>query len=156
MLQEQPYTHSDVYQEISTALYYSLNIYNTFPGMQMQKMPAFQPGKTAEDVFTELINTYQTIRNIMLISGFKMLELSTVPTPDIKPGDIYDLAVLITSELKFLHSKAATEKTTRNAAYPGIKFPSHVLQRLIFLRNHLQTVLKEIQKNPHRINKQQP
>lgn len=31
MLQEQPYTYSDVYQEISTALYCALNIYNRFP-----------------------------------------------------------------------------------------------------------------------------
>jgi hypothetical protein len=157
MLQEQPYTHSDVYQEVSTALYCSLNIYNTLPGMQMQKMPAFQPSKTAEDVFAELIKTYQTTRNIMLTSGFKMLDLSTtVPSPDIKPGDIYDLAVLITSELKFLHSKAAAEKNIHDAAYPGIKFPSHVLQRLIYLHNHLQIILKEVQKNPLWISGQQP
>lgn len=156
LLREQPYTHSDVYQEISTALYCSLNIYNTFPGMQMQKMPAFQPGKTAEDVFAELIKTYQTIRNIMLTSGFKMLDLSTVASPDIKPGDIYDLAVLITSELKFLLSKADAEKNIHDAAYPGIKFPSHALQRLIYFHNHLKIILKEVQKNPLWISERQP
>ncbi|WP_339136423.1 MAG: hypothetical protein WGN25_00890 [Candidatus Electrothrix sp. GW3-4] len=155
MLQEQPYTYSDVYQEISTALYCALNIYNRFPGMQMHSQPPLQPGKTAEDVFTELIETYQTTRDIMLTSGLKMLDLSTVPTPDIKPGDIYDLAILITSELKFLHSKAVAEKPSHDATYPGIKFPSHVLQRLTYLHNHLRSILKEVQKNPHWLSEQQ-
>lgn len=84
----------------------------------------------------------------MLTSGLKMLDLSTVPTPDIKPGDIYDLAILITSELKFLHSKAVAEKPSHDATYPGIKFPSHVLQRLTYLHNHLRSILKEVQKIP--------
>lgn len=155
MLPERPYTHSDVFQEISTALYCTLNIYNSFPGMRMQKQPEFQAGKTAEDVFAELINTYRTIREIMLTSGLKVLELTTAPTPDIKPGDVYDLAVLITSELKFLHSKAVPDRAIHDAAYPGIKFPSHVLQRLTFLHNHLRSILKEARKNPHWISEEQ-
>lgn len=110
MLREKPYTHSDVYQEITSALYCLLNIYTTFPGLEMQRQPALKPGKKAEDVFTELINTYQTVRDVMQLSGLKMLKISTVPTLDTKPGDIYELAVLITSELKFLHSKIAPEK----------------------------------------------
>ncbi|MCI5150746.1 MAG: hypothetical protein D3916_15405 [Candidatus Electrothrix sp. MAN1_4] len=88
----------------------------------------------------------------MQLSGFTMLELSAVPTQDIKPGDIYELAVLITSELKFLHSKIAPEKTLHHAVYPGIKFPSHVLQRLTFLHNHLQAIQQKIKKNPDWIN----
>jgi hypothetical protein len=149
MLQEEPYTHSDVYQETSTALYCLLNIYTSFPGLQMQKQPALQPGKKAEDVFNELINTYQTIRHLIQLSGFNMLELSTRSSSDLQPGDIYELAVLITSELKFLHSHLAPEKMVHTAAYPGVKFPSHVLQRLTYLHNHLQAILRQVKKNPH-------
>lgn len=152
MLQERPYTHSDVYQEITNALYCLLNIYTIFPGLQMQKQPELQPGKKAEDVFVKLISTSQTVRDVMQLSGFTMLELSVVQPRNIKPGDIYELAVLITSELKFLHSKIAPEKTLHNAAYPGIKFPSHVLQRLTYLHNHLQAIEQKITKNPGWIN----
>jgi len=148
MLRERPYTHSDVYQEITTALYCLLNIYSSFPGLQMQKQPRLQPGKKAEDVFAELISTYQTIRNVMQVSGYRMLKLSEISAPNLQPGDIYELAVLITSELKFLHSKLSPQKNVLTAAYPGIKFPSHVLQRLSHLHNHLQAILQEIKKNP--------
>ncbi|XCN73654.1 MAG: hypothetical protein Q3M24_02560 [Candidatus Electrothrix aestuarii] len=156
MLEERPYTHSDVYQEISTALYCTLNIYNSFPGMPIQKQPVLQPGKTATDVFIELIYTYQTIRNIMRASGLKTLELSATPSPNIKPGDVYDLAVLITSELKFLHSKVASQKTLHDAAYPGIQFPSHVFQRLTYLHKHLHVIQEKMLKPPHRTWEQQP
>jgi hypothetical protein len=122
----------------------------------MQKEPTLQPGKKAQDVFTELINTYQTIRDVMQLSGFRMLELSEISTPNIQPGDIYELAVLITSELKFLYSKTASPNTLQAAAYPGIKFPSHVLQRLTHLHNHLQAILQEIKKNPQLIGEQKP
>lgn len=152
MLQQQPYTHSDVYQEVTNSLYCLLNIYTTFPGLQMERQPALQPGKTAGDVFVELIDTYQTVREVMQLSGFTMLELSVIPPRNIKPGDIYELAVLITSELKFLHSKLAPEKTLHNAAYPGIKFPSQVLQRLTYLHNHLQAIEQKVKKNPDWIN----
>jgi len=148
MLLEHPYTYSDVYQEISTALYCVLHIYNSFPGVPIQKMPEFEEGAKAEDVFAELRSTYQTIREIMLTSGLTILDLTTVPEPDIKAGDIYDLAVLLTSELKFLHFKAAVKKDIHDAAYPGIKFPSHVLQRLTYLHNHLRIILQKAQKNP--------
>ncbi len=148
MLREEPYTHSDVYQEITTALYCLLNIYTTFPGLEMQRQPSLRPGKKSEDVFSELINTYQTVQDVMQLSGLKMLELSTVSAPDIKPGDIYELAVLITSELKFLHSKIAPEKTVHDAAYPGIKFPAHVLQRLTYLHSHLRIILQQIKEHP--------
>ncbi len=155
MLREKPYTHSDVYQEITTALYSLLNIYTSFPGLQMQKQPAFKAGKKSEDIFIELINTYQTIRKIMQLSDFRMLELSALSAPEIQPEDIYELAVLITSEIKFLHSKTVPEKTVHTAAYPGIKFPSHVLQRLTYLHNHLQAMLQIIKQNPHWINEQE-
>ncbi|MCI5147993.1 MAG: hypothetical protein D3916_01050 [Candidatus Electrothrix sp. MAN1_4] len=52
MLQGKPYTHSDVYQEITRALYCLLNIYTTFPGLQMQKQPKLHLGTKAEDVFS--------------------------------------------------------------------------------------------------------
>ncbi len=162
MLQEEPYTHSDVYQETSTALYCLLNIYNTFPGLQVQRQPELRPGRQDKDVFLKLVRTYQTVQNILMTSGIKVLDLaeiqvldlSEVPSPNIKPGDIYDLAVLVTSELKFLHSKAAPEQIAHRAPYPGIKFPSHVLQRLTFLHNHLQVILTEVKMNPHWLNEQ--
>lgn len=151
-LLEQPYTPSDVYQEITTAFYCTLDIFKRVPGLKMRNEPAFVPGKVPGDVYFKILKVYMTLSEIMRLKGLHALELTVSTDHDIRPGDVYDLAVLITSELKYLHAEIPDTEPVNNAVYPGIKFPSHVYQRVSYLHDHLKMVLEELKKDTRLLN----
>lgn len=148
MLYEQPYTPSDVFQEITTAFYYLLNIYQKIPGTKMLKEPAFVPGKIPLDVYREVVETYKTVTEIMKLSGFKSLDLVAAADRELNPSDVFDLAVLTNSEIKYLHSRLPSASPVYEAVYPGVKFPAHVYQRVAYLHNHLMVILSVARDNP--------
>ena len=91
--------------------------------------PEFVRGKRPVDVYKKLIDSQIIEKRI-----FHDLEISTVSikadvSNEIVPPDVYDLASLMISELKFLHEKIVPDskaKKFKTVKYPGRKLSSHV------------------------------
>lgn len=153
MLQDRPYSPSDVYQEFTTAFYYMLHIYRRVEGTVMLPSPEPVLGKQPGDVYAEVKETYKTLAELFRLSGLHVLEMKAWPSGQVKPSEVYDMAVLISSELRFLYGKLPDTDPVYEAVYPGVKFPSHVFQRVVHLHNHLKVLLEKVRKNPQWLKK---
>jgi len=148
----QPYMPSDVFQEITTSIYLSFRI-NQKLGVSMAKeSPKWIGGKRPKDVYGEMLGVYATISQIMQKKGVNTLVLKPKQgSRNIYPGDVYDLAVLVNSQLTYLYS-TMSEESVHEAVYPGVKFPSHVYQRAEFLHLQLKESLKIMDSRSSRLS----
>jgi hypothetical protein len=149
VLLAQPYLPSDVYQETTTALYYTLSLQEKIPGLRLLKEPEFVPGNMPRDVYAEMLSMYKDLSKLLSRSNIKTLTLKAIHSEKIQPSDVYDIIVLINSQLAYLHARTKGVRGVHPAVYPGVKFPSHVLQRARFLHLHIRKILTTIQKNPN-------
>ena len=105
-----------------------------------------KPGKRPRDVYLRLVGCFNRIREIADRSGLEILELEVDGTKkaaeNAEPGDVYDIASLLVSELAFLHSQLKNGKPPREVFFAGRKFPSHVYQRAGILEKQLEKLEK--------------
>lgn len=144
----QPYLPSDVFQEVTTGLYYTFSLQQKLPGLSLLKEPDFAAGKQPKNVYGELLQVYATVSQILNTVGHETLRLEALQADNIQPSDVYDIAVLVNSQLAYLHTTVHDAKPVQEAVYPGVKFPAHVFQRAKFLHAHLIEILSAVKKDP--------
>ncbi|GAB5382470.1 MAG: hypothetical protein Alis3KO_38850 [Aliiglaciecola sp.] len=98
-----------------------------------------QRGKTPRDVYHRLAKLYKQLTPIMTKMNSRCLILGDYEEKrrDVEPSDVFDLAVLMAGQLRYLHSKLPTAKAPIQAYYPGKVIPSQVYQRLSILHQQI-------------------
>ena len=150
ILLTQKFSAADAYQQISLAIGYTFRLRGHMAPAHMLEPPAFEPGKCPADVYRKLLRCFQRLRDIAKRLHIDMLDL-TVREAGIEaaePGDVYDLASLIVSELAHLHAQFKDSRPPYNVYPPGLKFPAHAYQRAGLLEAQLIDLQTMAQRNP--------
>lgn len=146
---------SDVYQEVTEAISYTAFLLGEFPAVEA-KIPAplpFERRKVPADVYRRLIKCLGLIQKIVNLSGLTILKAELGGKFDrMIPGDVYNLASLVVSELAYLNRVIGNNQPTRSF-YPGRKFPSHVYQAVGILETQLQQLLEQVKVKPDWLKK---
>lgn len=136
LLKQRPSTR-DVFHQVTLATHFAARLLEQFPGATlMPPTPDFEHGKRPVDVYSRLVECYARIRAIAERSGIRALKLE-MPKSDagvdnptqISPSDVYDIAILVVSELAYLHAQLNYTEPPTQAYDPGLKVPAHVYQR---------------------------
>ncbi len=128
LLMDQPVASSDVFQQVTVAVGYAAQLLTRFADTRMAEAPAFERRKAPAEVYRRLLGCYARVRTIVERSGLRALMLDT-QLEAVTPGDVYDLAALLVSELSFLLTHLDGVLPPPDAYYPGRKFPADVYQR---------------------------
>lgn len=152
------FSPSDVYGQITRAIGYASLILSRFAevpdALRVPPAPPFVRHKIPRDVYRRLIKCFAIIREIAHRSGLDILSEgeSEENFIDVTPGDVYNLASLIVSELAYLNRLIGHNQPFRSY-YPGLKFPSHVYQRVGILERQLNEILAQVKLHPRWLKK---
>ena len=143
-LLSKPVSPSDVYMRVTEAIHISAKIIragnNSITSLPVED--EFVPGKKPKDVYRRLLNCFDIISQIANDKGMEIMTFT--PTEEyinlVLPEDVYDLASIILSELSYLHLKTPKAEKPVPVYFPGLKFPSHVFQRVSILEKQLVTL----------------
>jgi len=144
---ERPFSPSDVYQELTVAVGYAANLLSRHPNVsRIPDSPEFEKNKKPVDVFMRLYSILDDIDAIAKTENLQMvkLDISQIKTENILPGDVYDMAQLVVSELVFLHDYYNSQRIIPPRFYPGAKFPAHVYQRAGLLQKQIESLRKQM------------
>lgn len=148
---------ADTYEQVLVATKITTQLLVEFPGpAQSPNMPAAEHGKRPLDVYFLLINNYAMMHAILERSGIEVLSLRTpIFDPqsgdcgEIRPSDVYDLTVLLVSELAYLRSKLQDAvPAIQEASDPRFKVPSDVYQQGQVLLRQLTELETRVRENP--------
>ena len=150
ILLTQNFSSSDVYQQVSRAIGYAFRLRAHVAPARMPEPPAFEAGKRPADVYRKLFECFQHLRDIAAFSHIEMLDLKVreADVESAEPGDVYDMASLIVSELAYLHAQLKDARPPYKIYPPGLKFPAHVYQRAGLLETQLIELQAMVQRNP--------
>jgi len=127
---------SDTFQQVVLATQYTARLLAQFPGAtQMPSTPTFEHGKQPIAVYHLLAQCYPRIQGIAECSGLETLSLE-IPRLEadgddlttIRPSDVYDLAILLVSELSYLHGQLKDTTSLTQSYARSLKVPAHVYQ----------------------------
>lgn len=150
-LLDRPFAPSDVYEQVTLAISYSASLLATFPGApRIPEAPVLERGKNPVDVLRLLLACFESVQKIARRSGVKILKLNEIHEEGhgVRPGDVYDVATLLVSELAYLHRRRAGTEPPIESYYPGRTFPSHVYQRAGILEAQLIQLLSRVEADP--------
>jgi len=141
---------SDAYQKITYAIHISAQLFGAFDGVnRIDDTPALQRKKTANEVYQNLYNSFQIVKNIAQQSNLKMLDFKpNMSDSHNQIKDIDNLATLIIAELAYFHSLLSDSEVVPKAYYPGRKILSEVFQRSDLLNKQLKRLSKQVSANP--------
>lgn len=150
ILLDQRFAPEDVYEKVTLAIAHAASLRGQWPGRRIPSEPDWKLGKRSSDVFFLLLECFELVRPIAENLDLVILEFSVNDTManGVTPSDVYDLAVLIVSELSYLDRMLSDDPSKRKARYPGRKVPSDVFQRVEILRAQLQEVNDLIESRP--------
>ena len=154
LLLDRQFAPSEVYQQVTLAISYASRLLALFPGAtRIPPTPPFERRKRPADVYDRLIDCFELFRGIDEQLNITMVEVrrAVEDTGKIAPGDVYDIATLLLSELAFIHAQSPGAAAPVKSFYPGRKLPSHVYQRAGMLQTQLRELEKRLRENPHRI-----
>ena len=142
LLLDQKLVPSDVYIRVQESINYAAALHPQFPNI---KMPILQPlvkGKTPADVYARLADAFNVIREMLLLSGIKTMEIHKIEASGkIIPSDVYDMASLVHSEIKAAYFNMKKRNFVEGAYYPGPKKPHDVYQQVGLLEDLLLDLL---------------
>ncbi|MCM8527815.1 MAG: hypothetical protein NE327_14940 [Lentisphaeraceae bacterium] len=146
-LMSKPVSPSDVYMRVTESIYHAVKIIRAGK-KAVSGLPQpddFQEGKKPTDVYRRLLGCYEQVQKIASDKKMKMMKFS--PPADyidnVLPEDVYDLASLVLSEVVFLHSQTPGAENAVPVYFPGLKFPSHVYQRVSILEKQLDLIQQD-------------
>lgn len=140
LLLERHISPSDVYQQVTLAIGYSARLLARYPdAIRIPEEPPFEPDKSPRDVYLRLTECLQDIVRIFDRLGLAVLKIDARRTEldRLQPGDVYPIALLIVSQLDFLHQHLGIAPPPPQPPYPGLKFPAHTYQRAAILQAQL-------------------
>lgn len=149
MLDTRP-TPTMVYEQLTEAVGTANRLLSRFPGSAEPSAPPFDRRKTPADVHARLMRCMEQVRGIAKQLGWTTLEVDwRLPSEQIMPSDVYDLATMLVAELHYLESRLP-----RSPGFPivtdfppGRKFPAHNVQRANLLEAQLAEMRKQIDAN---------
>jgi hypothetical protein len=132
LLLDQPFSPSDVYQQLTLAIGYAGRLLSRLPGANQPALPALERKKRPGDVYKRMWGCLGTLRTIAAGNGLSTLE-ADAPSWDvdeIRPSDCYDLASLVVSEVVYLASRASDLAPPYPSEFyeVGHKLPAHCYQ----------------------------
>lgn len=135
------FSPAESHQKITESIAIASAILSTYPNAD----PVFFPneltrGKTPMDVYHQIALMYEGMIPIMTKFGKTCLILGDFEKQrqDIEPSDVYDLAVLIASQLSYVHSLMPDAPEAKESYYPGKVIPAQVYMRLSILQKQMQ------------------
>ncbi len=143
-------------QQVTLATNHAARLLQQFPGATpLPAMPALERGKRPVDVHDLLVKAYAKISAIAEASGIETLKLevskpeSVNETADtISASDVFDVSIILVSELAFLHGQLQHTDPPAMSMDPGYKVPAHVYQRTDLLLLQLTELEKLVNANP--------
>ncbi|MGO8753383.1 MAG: hypothetical protein ACLQNE_46195 [Thermoguttaceae bacterium] len=156
MLDTRP-TPSGVYERLTEAVVTANRLLARFPGAAEVKTPPFDRGRAPADVHARLMRCMDQVHLIMKHLGPTTLEVDWKLAPEqVAPSDVYDLAMLLLAELRYLESRIP--RTPGSPALtdipPGRKLPAHNFQRAGLIEAQLVEIRKQIEANPDSLKQQ--
>lgn len=139
-----PISPNDVYQQLTQAIHFSAKLIAPLSNTtRLAPTPALTQDKIPADVWRLLLHNLALVRQIAIMSGQSILdlEIATTELTKIQPGDVYQLASILVSELKLLHELSSQTELVVPSLAIDDKTPSHVFQRAQLLRSQLQNLL---------------
>jgi hypothetical protein len=96
-------------------------------------------GKTPHEVYQQLVYLYGDLGDVFEKFGKSCLALEDTETQrqNVEPSDVYDLAVLVASQLRHFHALLPEKPDIKPSYYPGKVVPSDVYQRLGILQQQI-------------------
>ena len=143
-IMSKPVSPSDVYMRVTESIHHAVKIIRA--GKKaisgIPEPDEFLEGKKPNDVYRKLLNSFKIIQSIAKSRNMEMMTFSP-PAEYIEnalPEDVYDLASIILSEVAYLHSQTPQAEKPVPVYFPGLKFPSHVFQRVSILEKQLEMI----------------
>jgi len=130
LLLAQPFSPGDALSLVDAALGSTETLLGRF-GASLPPRPPHERRKTPADVYRVLWSCFSTLREILQDAGLTALELRQSFAGE-EPGDVYDLASLLISELVHLRSQAPGPGAPAPRAredLPAPVLPAHVHRR---------------------------
>ena len=150
-LLDNKYSPGDVYKQLTAAIHITLTLFDRFPETPRNfSEPKYVPDKTPSDVFKLLIDCYSEVSSIAMLSKVDVLEITSVSkNGPYVPSEVYDVATLLASELKYIHDSVSGLSEVEDSYYPGRVYPSDVYQRGLLLKRMLKDLHHLIKDNPN-------
>lgn len=151
-LLDRPFAPEDVYEQITVAIGYAARLLDTKDARSTPpEPPPFERRKQPAHVYLELVKCFDEIHQIGEVCNAPMLNLQLQNESEFasaEPGDVYDMASLLVSELIYLHHLREDPVPPRKVYDPGRKTPSHVYQRVGILRKQMTSLRRRVDETP--------
>ena len=137
-------TPSDVYRRVQAAVNYAQILTQQFGKTALPAKEPLDNTKKPKDVYNRLVACFQLQKKILQMSDIKVMNLgeNVVATDATTPGDVYDIASLVYSEVYVAFLSMKKRKLAPGSFYPGIKKPPHVFQ----LAGQLEKILVNLER----------
>ena len=152
---------NDVYHQVKLATHYAAHLLSRFPETKaLPETPAFKRGKRPNDVYALLLECYGRVRAIAQRAGVEVLEFDTAhsdrDSSQVRPSEVHDIAILLVSELSYLHSRLEFDEQPDPRRELELKLPSHVYQRGEMLLLQLSELETRTREHPHLLRRPIP
>jgi hypothetical protein len=139
------FSPAESHQKVTESIALASAILQTYPKADAVFYPhTYIPRKTPTDVYQKMAGMYQELS--LLFAKFEktclILGDSEKQRRNVQPSDVYDLAVLFSSQLGFWHSILPTQPEVKKSYYPGKVLPSDVYQRLSILEQQVHELMR--------------
>ena len=139
-------------QQVALASGHTMRLLEQFPQrVPVSTMPEFERGKQPGEVHALLVRAYEKVRAIATASGVPTMKLEVVPSKRshiITASDVFDVAIILVSQLAYLHGQLQDTDPTGISFDPGYKVASHVYQQASLLLAQLTTLELYVNENP--------
>jgi hypothetical protein len=126
---------------IATVLVHvSMQLHLTQTKRMMPNEVAFEPNKTPEDVFPELMACFDLVKQIATSMKIPVATLERTSARPATESDLADLGIIAIAELDRVYRALGLERAERTPHAMTRKFPSHVLVRVRLLKQILTDV----------------
>ena len=153
---------SSIFQQVEMASNYAARLLEQVPGSAVPEAPPFEHGKRPVDVYNILIDAYARFKAVAETSGIETLRLEVVKREgddvDVRTekSEVYDIAILLVSELAYLHSQLDDADFPAQSYDPALKLPSHAYQQAGLLLLQLAELDRLVKENPDWIKSTRP
>jgi len=138
-----PISDADVFDEISTAVTYAASLLSMYPdAARVPEAPPFDGYKRPADVYRLLTDCLDAIARVAPKIGVNVLGLSArrnIPD-DSQPGDVYDIARLLTADLAAFATARDAPRVRPELPAPKHIFPTEVYAQAGILLRQIETL----------------
>ncbi|MEG3640961.1 hypothetical protein [Magnetococcus sp. PR-3] len=144
---------SDVYQRVEQSVQIAQVLNTVYGGSVELSLPPLDLKKGPGHVYDQMVICFRLIREILLLTKVKTMDLAAdyKAAPGTSPGDVFDLASLLYSEMAHLYFALPNRPLTAGVFYVGKKKPGHVYQLAKGFETQLRQLKVHVTKNPAKL-----